>query len=576
MSGKHSTHVIALEAKDFSRLGHIHWRAPTVMGTSFILGVIAMGFHHALYQTLSGETADNALLQLWAIRAGTAIAFLSKLFLAIGTGVAYDQWMWVDLHAKPHEIGSLDSMFSILGNAFEFLAVRVWIKRPVLTFLAAVTWLLPISAIITPGTLSVQPVAVSSNGTLSVPQRAYTTNSDLYCGVTTDGNTTSYATMATGLMNPTFSTVLSNSVLPVQASSSNLTYNLQFFGPAVSCETAGDEAFSWAKKAMLEYENMTDTRVFYFGWAPQAGWGPNVNGSFFASTDLQIGNNRLDLISADAARMFIYLNTTGVDESGDRIPGFSGQAAAQMLTCKLYNASYDAHFEVKSTGAQLISAATNFENWMPAIETMEGTPDEPLVSRQMNMQAVMEAFAMMVTGPITYSNDVDFPTINSVYALGMNQDLFPSRPGLTQTEMTARQARQNEMLFQNITLSMRYSVISGQIGADTTTAPANRLTFQSQFVYEPRTLLIAYGISMLFALICVLLGVHALLRNGASYTNSFSTVVRVTRDPALSRLIADEGDLQGAEPVPKHIRRAEVRLGRNAKSNSPSYSSSWI
>jgi hypothetical protein len=74
----------------------------------------------------------------------------------------------------------------------------------------------------------------------------------------------------------------------------------------------------------------------------------------------------------------------------------------------------------------------------------------------------------------------------------------------------------------------------------------------------------------------VLLGVHALLRNGASYTNSFSTIVRVTRDPALSRLIADEGDLQGAEPVPKHIRRAEVRLGRNAKSTSPSYASSWI
>ncbi|EXJ62089.1 hypothetical protein A1O7_02522 [Cladophialophora yegresii CBS 114405] len=568
--------VLSVEVKDFSRLSHIHWRAPTVMGVGFLLGIVLMGLHHALYQTLSGEPADHALLQLWAIRGGTAIAFLSKLAMAIGTGVAYDQWMWVDLHAKPHEIGSLDSMFAVLGNAFEFLAVGVWVRRPVLAFLAAVTWLLPISAIITPGTLSIQPVIVATNGTLKVPQREYTTNNNLYCGVTTNGDTTMYATMATGLLNPTFSTVLSNSVLPVQSSSSNLTYNLQFFGPAISCDLAGGEAFAWAKKAMLQYENMTDSRVFYFGWAPQPGWGPEVNGSFFASTDVQIGNNRLDFTSQDAARVFIYLNTTGVDESGNRIPGFAGEPEAQMMTCKLYNASYAAHFEVKSTGAQFITASPTFENWMPALATMQGTPAEPLVSRQMNMQAVMEAFAMMVTGPITYSNDVNFPTTNSVYSLGMNQALFPSRPGLTQTEMTMRQARQNEMLFQNITLSMRYSVVSGHIGPDSTTAPANRQVFQSQFVYEPRTLLIAYGISALFALICVLLGVHALLRNGASYTSSFSTIVRVTRDRALSRLIADEGDLQGAEPVPKHIRRAGVRLGRNAKSGSPTYASSWI
>ena len=94
-------------------------------------------------------------------------------------------------------------------------------------------------------------------------------------------------------------------------------------------------------------------------------------------------------------------------------------------------------------------------------------------------------------------------------------------------------------------------------------------------MYEPRTLLIAYGVSVLFALVCILMGVHALLLNGASYTNSFSTIVRVTRDPALSRLIVDEGGLQGAEPVPKHVRRVVLRLGRSAKV-SPSYTPGWI
>lgn len=281
--------------------------------------------------------------------------------------------------------------------------------------------------------------------------------------MTTDGNTTSYATMASGLLNPTFSTLLSNSIIPVQPSSSNLTYNTQFFGPAVSCAMAGDEAFAWAKAAMLDYENMTSSRVSYFGWSPQPGWGPDVNGSFFASTDLQIGNNRLDIISTDAARVFIYLNTTGIDENSNRIPDYSGPSEAQMLTCKLYNASYDTHFEVLSTGAQFITAKPTFQNWMPALSMMPGTPDDPRVSRQMNMQAVMESFAMMVIGPVVFSSQADFPAIDSVYALTMNQALWPSIPALTQTEMTMRQASQYEALFQNITLSMRYSVVAGYV-----------------------------------------------------------------------------------------------------------------
>jgi hypothetical protein len=431
------------------------------MGTGYILGLILMGLHHALYQTLSGEPATSSILQLWSIRAGTALAFLSKLALAIGTGVAYDQWLWVDLHAKPHDIGSLDAMFSIIGNAFEFLHLRVWFRRPVLVFLAGVTWLLPISAILTPGTLSVQPVVVETNGTLTVPQRNYETHSLQYCGVTTDGNTTSYASMTTGLLNPTFSTVLSNSVLPVQAFSTNLSYSTQFFGPAVSCDPAGDEAFSWAKKAMLEYQESTNSHVFYFGWAPQPGWGPDVNGSFFASEDLQIGNNRLDFVSQDAARVLVWLNTTGVDASGTPIANSSVQPEAQMLTCKLYNASYTAHFDVRSSGAQFVSATREFENWMPAIATMEGTPSDPVVNRQMNMQAVMEAFVMMTSGPIIFTSGIDIPSTNSVYSLGMNAHLYPASAGMTQTELSSRQMRQNELLFQNITLSMRYSLVAG-------------------------------------------------------------------------------------------------------------------
>ncbi len=320
--------------------------------------------------------------------------------------------------------------------------------------------LLPIAAIFTPGTLSVQPVLQSARSSLVVPQRDYTTDSSLYCGFVTSGNTTSYEDIGTGLLIPTMSTVLTNNVLSVPPSSTNLTYDLPFYGPAISCNQSSDEDFRWAKQAMLDYENSTSSRVFYFGWVPQTGWGPDVNGSFFASTNLQIGNFRLDFVSPDAARVFIYLNTTNVDSSGTRAP-LDVPASAQMMTCALYNASYAAHFEVNSTGVQRVTASTTFENWMPAFPAVNGTSDTPSVASQMNMQAVMGVFGMMVIGPVVFPEDASSPSISSVYALELNQALYPAEVGWTQTDLTQRQMRRYEALFQNITLSMRYSVVAG-------------------------------------------------------------------------------------------------------------------
>jgi len=109
------------------------------------------------------------------------------------------------------------------------------------------------------------------------------------------------------------------------------------------------------------------------------------------------------------------------------------------------------------------------------------------------------------------------------------------------------------------------------VGNDNAITNATQHTFESQFVYEPRTLLVAYGISTLVALLCVAMGVYALRQNGVSYTNSFSTIVRVTRDPELDKLIEDEGDLQGTDPVPPHIHNAVVKLGRRAKYSAPGF-----
>jgi len=132
--------LIEVHVSEVVNSRRIYWRAPAVMGSSFTLGIILMLAHHLLYQGMNGQLANDAILQLWIIRAGTAFAFLSKLLLAMATAVAYTQRMWQDLNNRSHDMGSLDAMFAVLGDAFEFFKIRVWLMRPTLGLLAVITW----------------------------------------------------------------------------------------------------------------------------------------------------------------------------------------------------------------------------------------------------------------------------------------------------------------------------------------------------------------------------------------------------------------------------------------------------
>lgn len=58
---------------------------------------------------------------------------------------------------------------------------------------------------------------------------------------------------------------------------------------------------------------------------------------------------------------------------------------------------------------------------------------------------------------------------------------------------------------------------------------------------------------MLLATLCLALGLAAMFDNRVSYTNNFSTILRVTRDSAFSALIEDDEDASGADPLPKHV-----------------------
>lgn len=83
--------------------------------------------------------------------------------------------------------------------------------------------------------------------------------------------------------------------------------------------------------------------------------------------------------------------------------------------------------------------------------------------------------------------------------------------------------------------------------------------FPNTYVYEARTLYLAYGISYLFATTSCLIGLHALVQNGGeSFSNKFSTVLRTMRDLGVSDVVEDHD--RGSDPLPEKIAETSVTL----------------
>ncbi len=118
----------------------VHWVVPATIAGFLLLGIVTAIAHHCLYQAFDGTVVASENQQRWLLRAGTALAFLSKMSLAISTGSSYVQQLWLTVSRRPSRIDHLDGMFDILKDATGFLAVMSWVLNPLLALTAIVTW----------------------------------------------------------------------------------------------------------------------------------------------------------------------------------------------------------------------------------------------------------------------------------------------------------------------------------------------------------------------------------------------------------------------------------------------------
>jgi len=83
------------------------------------------------------------------------------------------------------------------------------------------------------------------------------------------------------------------------------------------------------------------------------------------------------------------------------------------------------------------------------------------------------------------------------------------------------------------------------------------VSYHNVYFYSPGTLWLAYGIAILFSSISATVGIVAVYSNGLSYSNDFSTVLRVSRHADMTVEI-HSSDIDGSDPLPRYLAKCNI------------------
>lgn len=92
-------------------------------------------------------------------------------------------------------------------------------------------------------------------------------------------------------------------------------------------------------------------------------------------------------------------------------------------------------------------------------------------------------------------------------------------------------------------------------------------TRENIYIYAAYKLWLAYGLAVGATALIALLGMAAIIANHASFSNKFSTILRLSRGAQLSHEI-NHADLWGRDPLPAYAEKATVRFSQEQMSGT--------
>ncbi|KAL2837254.1 hypothetical protein BJY01DRAFT_46869 [Aspergillus pseudoustus] len=525
----------------------VGWNVPVMMVGFLISGALLALGHHLYYDTLDGTRVTSIEQQTWATRIGTGLAFLSRAFLVSAVGIAAVQETWATLRKKTVRLCGINSMFDVLNSPMAFFSWDLWRHAKTLTMLAIFSWLIPITAVITPATLSVDLLIISNTAQMEVPTVDFAANT------TWNAWSTQYGPGLIEAPSPEISrlfaaTSASINVLPASAPPlPNSSYILDFWGPSYRCERFSD--------AVTIDPSLQDI------------WNSEIRDQISQNMTVYIGsrpmthNNTFFVYAAGSNPLWNPANTTQPTE----------------LVCQLWNTSYVVGLNFIDGIEALTPISTTptaFANWNtddgqrsldPSFSELSGANAgfyvlHMLFGDLLHLQlrtGMLGSFSQMLP-------DESRPSI-SITQTGLfscpdvwNSPVYQMAQMTTIGDITLCRNRTLARAIEDLSHNFTYSVLS--LHSASTTVNVTSSFPQNFYSYNQRNLLAAYITSVGVTASCITVGLVAMHRNGVSQDTSFSTVLLTTRNPELDNLAI--GQCLGSDKISDEVRNIQLRFGQ--------------
>ncbi|KAL4926437.1 uncharacterized protein BDV17DRAFT_293646 [Aspergillus undulatus] len=531
----------------------IGWQCPTLMVGLVISGASLAVGHHLYYRKLDGTMVESISEQTWAIRIGTGLAFLVKACLVSTVGIAAVQEIWATLRRKSLKLSGIDGMFAVLGNPFAFFVPDLWVYAKTLTLLAIISWLIPLTAVITPATLSVHLRPTSNNTELQVPTANF--SNDFWDNMVTTQGAGMIRSPSAAISRLFTATASSLEVLTVPAPFPNASYSLAFWGPSYKCQglaeaitaaqgmrytDAFDEDASYTLRELWEHEiaNETTRGTIFLGAAPTS-----------------ILNNVL------------FVRATGENHLANR-----NASEPTEIVCQLWNTSYvvDLRF---TNGIQTLTPIS-VEHLAPANWSSRDGTYTLLESRSeanAGFHVTHLLFSGLIQGTIrnsvslelseSKSSEAPFTTLSITQTglFGCPEMWNISSSGFDNTLPSSTPCRNGTFArtLEDLSHNFTYSLLSLKGGNTSTDVTA--MYPQNFYTYNDRNLFLAYGVALGVTIASTIVGFLALHKNGVTHSTSFSAALLTTRNPELDGLAF--GHCLGSDPLEKEVGRVRLRFG---------------
>ncbi|KAK0649134.1 hypothetical protein B0T16DRAFT_491818 [Cercophora newfieldiana] len=580
----------------------VHWLGPTSMVTWLLLAVATAIGHHFFYTWLDGRIVQSKTEQEWYGRIGTGLAFLTNALLSAASTIAYTQLLWKTLRSKTVSVGGVDALFGATTSAWNLANLELWRRGPLLGVVAAISWMLPLLAVVTPSTLVVVQSATPNVTITEMPMPIIDHAPEKVAQWSWDRVTedkivlSKYNRPATAITRLVANVASSGSILPILAPFPNSSYSLDFYGPSISCVRA-DPILEQSVTNRTERDSLS---YLYIGFVPDP---PDSRALNDTTIDILNGVN-LTLLSTSTkvsklqtydelgtnghARLFIWTRLPGNYNTTTKVT--IGADPPKLMECGLFNSSYKVDFNY-TNNRQSISVRNltrlngiTYSTYLSFNFTT--VPEPPGFFEGAIGCALMEALSKMLVGFLRLASvtdgwvsDGELGILNTVlmqahevrrlYQKVAQDEFTPFTEPLVIRNMSIAEAI--EELSQNITLSLFSNPYflqnpsannrSAAAAATVPRMPVTVTTPQNAYSYNnPRNLAIAYGLGIGFAVAAVTAGLVCIHAVEGTFSTSFSTILRTTRGAQLDGLV-HPSEMHGKEPLPKRLGRMKVLLG---------------